>query len=641
LITIGDRSVGGLVARDQMIGPWQIPVADAAVTLSSFAGDTGEAMAMGERTPLAVLNAPASGRMAIAEAITNIASAAINDISKIRLSANWMAAAGEPGQDAALFDTVRTVGLEVCPELGIAIPVGKDSLSMKTVWRDEAGEKRMLAPVSLIVTAFAPVTDVHRTLTPQLNMGGGNSRLLLIDLGNGRNRLGGSALAQTHRRFGSEVPDLDRPVQLKQFFNTIQAMNSAGLIQAYHDRSDGGLAATVCEMAFASHCGLELAPDIPAGQLNAFLFAEEPGAVIQVFETHYEEVISRLIEAGFGGLTIDLGTPVAGDLLRIEVDGMTLLEESLPGLLALWSETSHAVQKLRDHPECADQELESLVDWRLPGMQPALSFRAAENPAAPAIAGNARPAVAILREQGVNGHVEMAAAFNLAGFDATDVHMSDLAHGRRSLDQFAGIVACGGFSYGDVLGAGRGWAKSILFHEELREQFGRFFADGNTFALGVCNGCQMLSALRDLVPGADSWPDFIGNRSEQFEGRFSLVKVEESPSILLEGMAGSLIPVMTAHGEGRADFPGSPADEGLVALRYVDNHGAATEHYPENPNGSPSGITGLSNPDGRVTIMMPHPERTLRGINFSWAPPEWGDQSPWRRMFLNARKWVG
>jgi phosphoribosylformylglycinamidine synthase len=641
LITIGDRSVGGLVTRDQMIGPWQVPVADAAVTLSSFAGDTGEAMAMGERTPLAVLNAPASGRMAIAEAITNIASAAINDISQIRLSANWMAAAGEPGQDAALFDTVRTVGLEVCPELGIAIPVGKDSLSMKTVWRDEVGEKRMLAPVSLIVSAFAPVTDVHRTLTPRLNMGEGDSRLLLIDLGNGRNRLGGSALAQAHRQFGSEVPDLDRPAQLKQFFNTIQAMNSAGLIQAYHDRSDGGLAATVCEMAFASHCGLELAPDMPAGQLNAFLFAEEPGAVIQVLETHYEEVISGLIEAGLGALTIDLGRPVAGDCLRIEREGMTLLEESLPGLQALWSETSHAVQKLRDHPECADQELESLLDWRLPGMQPALAFHAAENPAAPAIAGSARPAVAILREQGVNGHVEMAAAFDLAGFDATDVHMSDLAEGRRSLDQFAGIVACGGFSYGDVLGAGRGWAKSILFHEDLRDQFGRFFNDGNTFALGVCNGCQMLSALRDLIPGADSWPDFIGNRSEQFEGRFSLVRVEESPSILLEGMAGSRIPVVTAHGEGRADFPGSPASEGLIALRYVDNHGTATEHYPENPNGSPSGVTGLSNPDGRVTIMMPHPERTLRGINFSWAPPEWGDQSPWRRMFLNARKWVG
>ncbi len=641
LVTIGDRSVGGLVTRDQMIGPWQVPVGDAAVTLSSFTGDTGEAMAIGERTPLAVLNAPASGRMAIAEAITNIASAAICDISQIRLSANWMAAAGEPGQDAALFDTVRTVGLEVCPELGIAIPVGKDSLSMKTVWRDETGEKRMLAPVSLIVSAFAPVTDVHRTLTPQLNMGEGNTRLLLIDLGNGRNRLGGSALAQAHRQFGSEVPDLDRPVQLKQLFNTVQALNSAGLIQAYHDRSDGGLAATVCEMAFASHCGLELAPGIPADQLNAFLFAEEPGAVIQVLETHYEEVISRLIEAGLGELTIDLGGPVAGDCLSIEYDGMTLLEENLPALQALWCETSHAVQKLRDHPECADQELESLVDWRLPGMQPALSFHAAENPAAPAISGGARPAVAILREQGVNGHVEMAAAFDLAGFDATDVHMSDLAEGRRSLDQFTGIVACGGFSYGDVLGAGRGWAKSILFHDDLREQFGRFFNDSSTFALGVCNGCQMLSALRDLIPGAGSWPDFVGNRSEQFEGRFSLVRIEESPSILLEGMAGSVIPVVTAHGEGRADFPGSPASEGLIALRYVDNRGAATEHYPENPNGSPSGITGLSNPDGRVTIMMPHPERTLRGINFSWAPPQWGDQSPWRRMFLNARKWVG
>ena len=641
LITIGDRSVGGLVTRDQMIGPWQVPVGDAAVTLSSYSGDTGEAMAMGERTPLAVLNAPASGRMAIAEAVTNIASAAISDISQIRLSANWMAAAGEPGQDAALFDTVRTVGLEVCPELGIAIPVGKDSLSMKTVWQDETGEKRMLAPVSLIVSAFAPVTDVHRTLTPQLNRRDGNSRLLLIDLGNGRDRLGGSVMAQVHGQFGHEVPDLDRPQQLKQFFNALQSLNSGGLVQAYHDRSDGGLAATLCEMAFASHCGLQLAPDRPPGTLNAFLFAEEPGAVIQVLECHLEEVISRLTAAGLGDLVIDLGSPVAGDRLTIEYDGTTLLEECLPDLQALWSETSHAVQRLRDHPECADQELESVVNWSLPGMQPALTFNLAENPAAPAIAGGARPAVAILREQGVNGHVEMAAAFDLAGFDATDVHMSDLAEGRRNLDSFAGIVACGGFSYGDVLGAGRGWAKSILFHADLRQQFLRFFHDGNKFALGVCNGCQMLSALRGLIPGTDVWPDFIGNRSEQFEGRFNLVRVEESPSVLLDGMAGSLIPVVTAHGEGRADFPGPLSNEGLIALRYVDNQGEATEHYPENPNGSPLGITGLSNTDGRVTIMMPHPERTLRGVNYSWAPPEWGDESPWRRMFLNARKWVG
>jgi phosphoribosylformylglycinamidine synthase len=624
-----------------MVGPWQVPVGDAAVTLSSFTGDTGEAMAMGERTPLAVLNAPASGRMAIAEAVTNIASAAIDDISKIRLSANWMAAAGEPGQEGALFDTVQTVGMELCPELGIAIPVGKDSLSMKTVWRDETGERRMLAPVSLIVSAFAPVADVNRTLTPHLDPGCGESKLLLIDLGNGRNRLGGSALAQAHGVFGREVPDLDSPGRLKKFFNTIQELNGSGLIRAYHDRSDGGVAATLCEMAFASHCGLEISLEIPAGQLRAFLFAEEPGAVIQVAAADESEVLARLSAAGLGALVSVLGRPVSGDRLTIDCGGQVVLDESLPALQRLWSETSHAVQRLRDNPECADQELESVRDWSRPGMQVNLAYPADENPAAPVIARGARPPVAILREQGVNGHVEMAAAFDLAGFDATDVHMSDLSSGRRNLEQFSGLVACGGFSYGDVLGAGRGWAKSILFHKDLREQFRRFFADGGKFALGVCNGCQMLAALKDLIPGAASWPEFAGNRSEQFEGRFSLVRVEDSPSVFLRGMSGSVIPVATAHGEGRAVFKGNEAVDEQIVLRYVDSGGRATEHYPENPNGSPAGVTGLCNTDGRVTIMMPHPERTLRGVNFSWAPAEWGDISPWRRMFLNARQWTG
>ena len=641
LITIGDRTVGGLVTRDQMVGPWQVPVADAAVTLSGFTSNFGEAMAMGERTPLAVLNAPASGRMAIAEAITNIASAAIEDISKVRLSANWMAAAGEPGQEGALFDTVKTVGMEVCPELGIAIPVGKDSLSMKTVWRDEAGERRMLAPVSLIVSAFAPVADVHRTLTPQIDSGCGDSRLLLIDLGNGRNRLGGSVLAQVYGQFGREVPDLDRPQQLKRFFNVIQSMNRSGLIKAYHDRSDGGVAVTLCEMAFAAHCGLQLALDVPEDQLQAFLFAEEPGAVIQVAAADRDEVVARLSEAGLGEIICDIGRPVPGGRLAIRCGGRSMLDEPLHALQRLWSETSHAVQRIRDNPECADQELESVCDWRKPGMQPRLTFSADENPAAPMIARGARPPVAILREQGVNGHVEMAAAFDLAGFDATDVHMSDIAEGRRSLDQFAGIIACGGFSYGDVLGAGRGWAKSILFQQALREQFSRFFADKTRFALGVCNGCQMLAALKELIPGAESWPEFAGNRSEQFEGRFSLVRVEDSPSLFLQGMSGSVIPVATAHGEGRAAFGSAAPDEGLIALRYVDSDGVATEHYPENPNGSHEGVTGLCSKDGRVTIMMPHPERTLRGVNFSWAPREWGDVSPWQRMFLNARRWIG
>jgi phosphoribosylformylglycinamidine synthase len=641
LITIGDRTVGGLVTRDQMVGPWQVPVGDAAVTLGGFRSDTGEAMAVGERTPLAVVDAAASGRMAIAEAVTNIASAAIADISDIRLSANWMAAAGEPGQDGALFDTVRAVGMDLCPQLGIAIPVGKDSLSMKTVWREDGDERRMLAPVSLIVSAFAPVESVHLSLTPQIDRACGESSLLLIDLGNGRNRLGGSVLAQVHGRYGREVPDLDAPEQLKSFFRVIQSLNRSGLIRAYHDRSDGGAIATLCEMAFAAHCGLELALDVSENDLTAYLFSEEPGAIIQVAQSDLADVIATFSAAGLADIVHDLGRPVDGDELSIGVQGRQLLRESLPGLQRLWSETSHAVQRLRDNPDCADQELDSLSDWDKPGMQAVLTFDAAENPAAPMIATGAPPPVAILREQGVNGQVEMAAAFDFAGFEAHDVHMSDLAGGRKTLDQFAGFVACGGFSYGDVLGAGRGWAKSILFHDNLRDQFSRFLSDSGRFALGVCNGCQMLAALKELIPGAGGWPDFIGNRSEQFEARLSLARVEASPSIFFQGMENSCIPVATAHGEGRAEFHGRPDPDGLIALRYIDSAGAPTEHYPENPNGSPRGITGLCNDDGRVTVMMPHPERTLRGVNFSWAPEHWGDLSPWRRMFLNARRWTG
>ncbi len=641
LITIGDRSVGGLVARDQMVGPWQVPVADAAVTLSGFKAMTGEAMAMGERTPLAVVNAPASGRMAIAEAVTNIASAAIGDISDIRLSANWMAAAGEPGQDGSLYDTVRTVGMELCPELGIAIPVGKDSLSMKTVWQDGGVERRMLAPVSLIVSAFAPVLDVNRSLTPQIDLSRDESRLLLVDLGNGRNRLGGSVFAQVHGGFGHEVPDLDRADRLKKFFGVIQALNASGLVLSYHDRSDGGVIATLCEMAFAGHCGLDLAPPVPAEDLNAFLFCEEPGAVVQVAAGDCSEAMARFSAAGLQELVHDLGHPVQGERLTISIQGERILDESLAQLQRMWSETSHAVQRLRDNPQCADQELESVTDWKRPGIQPRLTFDADENPAAPMIARGVRPPVAILREQGVNGHVEMAAAFDLSGFEATDVHMSDLAEGRRTLAEFSGLVACGGFSYGDVLGAGRGWAKSILFHDELRDQFERFLSDDSRFALGVCNGCQMLASLKDLIPGTASWPEFMVNRSEQFEARLGLVKVEKSPSLFFQGMEGACLPVASAHGEGRADFHGDKERDAAVVLRYVDSESNATEHYPENPNGSLRGITGLSNEDGRVTIMMPHPERTLRSVNFSWAPAQWGDISPWRRMFLNARRWTG
>jgi phosphoribosylformylglycinamidine synthase len=640
LVTIGDRSVGGLVTRDQMVGPWQVPVADAAVTLSGFRSRSGEAMAMVERTPLSVLDAPASGRMAIAEAVTNVAAAAIESLRDVRLSANWMAAAGEPGQDAALFDTVRAVGMELCPELGIAIPVGKDSLSMKTVWRDGQAERLMRAPVSLIVSAFAPVVDVERTLTPQIDTACGASRLLLLDLGNGRNRLGGSAFAQVHGAFGTEVPDLDSPAQLRGFFSAVQALNRDGLVRAYHDRSDGGVISTLCEMAFAAHCGLDLHLDVAATAVNAFLFAEEPGAVIQVAEQDLPAVRAHLESAGLSECVHDLGRPAAGAKLRVAVGGQPWLEDNLMQLQRLWSETSHAVQRLRDNPDCADQELDTLCDWDRPGLDPQVAFDVSDNPAAPMISTGVRPPVAILREQGVNGHVEMAAAFDLAGFAAVDVHMSDLAEGRRRLTEFAGFVACGGFSYGDVLGAGRGWAKSILFHEVLREEFGRFLADPGSFALGVCNGCQMLAALKELIPGAGDWPEFIGNRSEQFEARLSLVQVEKSPSLFLQGMVGSRLPVATAHGEGRAAFPSGMVPQSLIALRYIDE-GGATERYPRNPNGSPQGITGLCNDDGRVTIMMPHPERTLRSVNFSWAPADWGDVSPWQRMFQNARRWIG
>jgi phosphoribosylformylglycinamidine synthase len=640
LITIGDRSVGGLVVRDQMVGPWQVPVADAAVTLSGFRSLSGEAMAMGERTPLAVVDGAAAARMAVAEAVTNLAGAGVRRLSDVRLSANWMAAAGEPGQDAALFDAVRAVGMGLCPELGIAIPVGKDSLSMKTVWQQDGAERVMRAPVSLIVSAFAPLPDVRGSLTPQLDLDCGDSRLLLIDLGDGKNRLGGSVLAQVHGRYGGAVPDLDSPGLLRAFFEVVQSLSGEGLIRAYHDRSDGGVVATVCEMAFAARCGVEL--DLPArgGNPNAFLFAEEPGAVLQVAASDLPEVLQRLEAAGLAGQVHDVGRPVAGERLSIKLAGSHILEDSLPELQRLWSETSHAVQRLRDNPDCADEELQLNCDWRQAGLQPVLPFEPEQSPASAVIAAGARPRVAILREQGVNGHVEMAAAFDLAGFTAVDVHMSDLSTGRHSLSDFQGFAACGGFSYGDVLGAGRGWAKSILFHDDLRRQFEDFLADRGRFALGVCNGCQMLAALRELIPGAGGWPEFRVNRSEQFEARLSLVRIEESPSVFLAGMAGARLPVAAAHGEGRAEFADVTAEGVRVALRYVDGNGEATERYPLNPNGSPDGITGLCNEDGRVTIMMPHPERTLRTVNFSWAPPEWGEVSPWQRMFQNARRWL-
>ena len=645
LITIGDRSVGGLVARDQMVGPWQVPVADSAVTLHSFHGYAGEAMAIGERAPLAVVDSPAAARMAVTEAITNIASAPIAKLADVRLSANWMAAAGEEGQDAALFEAVHAVGMELCPALGIAIPVGKDSLSLKTDWTDNNQPRHMLAPVSLVITAFAPVTDARLAVTPQLtNVGEAgadeSSRLLLVDLGQGADRLGGSCLEQVNGIFTERVPDLDNARQLAGFFAAIQELISAGQILAYHDRSDGGLITTLCEMAFAGRCGLELSFDqsLVGDDLRARLFAEEPGAVVQVSGSQLQSVLACFARHGLGQLVADIGKPVNGHSLDIEAGGRNCLQSDLRLLHQAWNETSFEIQKLRDHPDCADEEFARTLEWEQAFLQPGLSF---DPQLAPAIINATKPAVAILREQGVNGQIEMAAAFDAAGFTAVDVHMSDLLEKRTSLSAFQGLVACGGFSYGDVLGAGRGWAASILFQQELRDQFQAFFERNDRFALGVCNGCQMLSSLKDIIPGADSWPDFVANRSGQFEARLSLVKVTESASLFFNGMAGSMLPVATAHGEGRAQFQQQQLlPQTQVALQYVDTGGSSALEYPQNPNGSPEGITGLCNADGRVTIMMPHPERTLRTVNFSWAPAGWPEISPWQRMFHNARRWV-
>ncbi len=642
LITIGDRSVGGLVARDQMVGPWQVPVADCAVTLHSFDGFSGEAMAIGERTPISVVDSTAAARMAITEAITNIACAPIKQLSDVRLSANWMAAAGEDGQDAALYQAVEAVGMELCPALGIAVPVGKDSLSLKTQWMEDDQPKNMLAPVSLVVSAFAPVTDARLAVTPQLKLPAAGNHLLLIDLGGGLDRLGGSALEQVHGVFGDTVPDLADASQLKGFFAAIQALIVSGSLLAYHDRSDGGLVATLCEMAFAGRCGLDLSFDrLEAAGLRARLFAEEPGAVVQVADSRLQAVIECLAAHGLSGFVENIGRAVQGHTINVDAGGENYLRCDLRELHHAWNETSFEIQQMRDHPDCAREEFASTRQWRQPFLDTRLSFNPRNNPAAPAIATGARPKIAILREQGVNGQLEMAAAFDTAGFRAIDVHMSDLLEQRVSLDEFQGLVACGGFSYGDVLGAGRGWAASVLFQARVRDQFQAFFEHRDRFALGVCNGCQMLSALKDIIPGTDSWPDFVANRSGQFEARLGLVKITKSASLFFDGMAGSLLPVATAHGEGRAHFGQQLLPQTTIALQYVDATGCAANTYPQNPNGSPEGITGLCNTDGRVTIMMPHPERTLRTVNFSWAPDDWPEISPWQRMFFNARKWVG
>ena len=642
LISIGDRTVGGMTARDQMVGPWQVPVADVAVTLMGYHATCGEAMAMGERTPLAVLNPQASGRMAVGEALTNIAAAAIAKIGDVKLSANWMAAAGHAGEDAALFDTVHAVAMELCPQLGISIPVGKDSLSMKTTWSDNGARKEVVAPLSLIVSAFAPVTDARRTLTPQLRTDCGDTDLLLIDLGGGRNRLGASALAQVYDAIGDATPDVVSAGELKAFFAAIQQLNRDALLLAYHDRSDGGLLTTLCEMLFAARCGAQI--ELRGDDATALLFSEELGAVVQIRRDDRVRVLDAFDAAGIAVHCTIIGSVASGDRLTVGVNGKRVLDEARSELHRAWSETTYRMQSLRDNPDCAQQEYDRLLDAGDPGISPKLTFNPDEDIAAPFIGRGAKPRMAILREQGVNGQIEMAAAFDHAGFATVDVHMSDIIAGRVSLADFKGFAACGGFSYGDVLGAGEGWAKSILFNARARDEFTAFFGRKDSFALGVCNGCQMMSNLHELIPGAERWPHFVRNRSEQFEARFVTLEVQESPSLFFGGMAGSRIPVAVAHGEGYAEFADASAvaaAQPLVALRYVDHRGAATETYPLNPNGSPQGITGLTTVDGRFTILMPHPERVFRAAQNSWHPAEWRNDGPWLRMFRNARRWVG
>lgn len=642
LITIGDRSVTGLVTRDQMVGPWQTPVADVGVTASAYQGYKGEAMAMGERTPVALIDAPAAARLAVGEALTNLAAARV-DLAQVVLSANWMVAAGHPGEDAALYAAVNAIGEQLCPALGISIPVGKDSMSMQTVWQQDGQERSVTAPLSLIISAFAPVADIQSTLTPQLRTDAGDTDIILIDLGKGKNRLAGSCLAQVYQQLGQQAPDLDDPAQFVAFFTALQTLHKEHLLLAYHDRSDGGLFATACEMCFAGHCGVDIALDDVGDDLLGALFNEELGALIQVRHCDTDEVLQCFAEHGLKRAVKVIGKCNDEQMIRFTFDRSPVLQAPRHEWQKLWSSTSYQMQRLRDNPSCADAEFGLLDDVQNPGLFAKLSYAVDDDVAVPYLNLGARPQLAVLREQGVNGQIEMAAAFDRAGFAVHDVHMSDLMDGRVSLDQFRGLAACGGFSYGDVLGAGGGWAKSILFHTQLREAFSTFFQRSDTFGLGVCNGCQMMSHLQGLIPGAQHWPRFVRNESEQFEARVAMVEIVPSASILFTGMEGSQMPIAVAHGEGRAEFSAG-ADAvlaaGLVSMRYIDNRGVPTEQYPANPNGSIEGITGLTTTDGRFTIMMPHPERVFRSVQNSWHPAAWGEDGAWMRMFRNARVWV-
>jgi phosphoribosylformylglycinamidine synthase len=641
LITIGDRCITGLVVRDQMVGPWQTPVADCAVTASSFDAYVGEAMAIGERTPISLINAPASGRMAIGEAITNIAAARILQLEDMVLSANWMAACDTEYEDAKLYTTVKAVS-ECCQSLGICIPVGKDSLSMNTIWQDDGEQKQVTSPLSLIISAFAPVVDIRQSLTPQLNTDINDTVLMLIDLGRGKNRLGGSGLTQAYNHIGGDTPDLDNTEDLKVFFRSIQILNEMGMLLAYHDRSDGGLFVTLCEMVFAGRTGIDISIDALGPDVISALFNEELGAVIQVRKEHVAAFRKLFSEAGtLADHLHKIGTLNQDKQLRISHNNKLIIEENILALHRLWSETSFHMQSLRDNPECAQEEFDKFLEHDDPGLTVQCTYEIPNE--APYVNVNSKPLIAILREQGINGQVEMAAAFSRAGFDAVDVHMNDIINGDITLKDFRGFAACGGFSYGDVLGAGGGWAKSILYNSKTRDEFQDFFSREDTFGLGVCNGCQMLSHLRDIIPGAIHWPEFIRNKSEQFESRLIMVEVTKSPSILFNNMTGSLLPIVVAHGEGRVHFKTEEdSQNAITTLRYVDNRLLSTEIYPANPNGSPKGQTGFTTQDGRFTIIMPHPERVFLKKQFSWFPESWlHEESPWLQLFYNARKWLG
>ena len=642
LITIGDRSVTGMVARDQMVGPWQIPVSDVAVTTASLDSYHGEAMAMGERAPVALLDFGASARLAVAESITNIAGTNIGDIKRIKLSANWMSAAGHGGEDAGLYEAVKAVGEELCPALGITIPVGKDSMSMKTTWEENGEKKSVTAPLSLVISSFARVEDVRKTVTPQLRTDKGASRLLLIDLGERKNRLGATALAQVYKQLGDKPANVVNVAKLKNFFDAMQVLVAERKLLAYHDRSDGGLITTLAEMAFAGNCGVDV--DISALGDNdlAVLFNEELGAVIQVSENELSAVREVLKAHDLLGLTYELGSVSSEDRFEITRGSKKLLSEKRSELRGIWAELTHQMQRLRDNPECADQEFEAKKATDNKGLSAHLTYDVNEDIAAPYISKGVKPKVAVLREQGVNSHVEMAAAFDRASFAAIDVHMSDLMTGRYNLNDFNAMVACGGFSYGDVLGAGGGWAKSILFNPQLRDQFSQFFANESTLSLGVCNGCQFISTLAEIIPGAENWPRFVRNKSERFEARAAMVKINDTNSLWFKGMAGSHMPIAVSHGEGRVEFK-TPENltalqaQNLIVAQYIDSHLNVTETYPANPNGSALGITAISNVDGRIAAMMPHPERVFRAVSNSWYPEDWSEDGAWMRIFRNAR----